>query len=1612
MRPALTRCSPAHPPARSVGLVRHRFWHQLAGTARVAFGDRSIRTSVPMERQLAPSQAFLVELAGEELEVEATALPQDAAPGAAAGGLAHLIPDPRFVTGPWASELSPSRWGLVLCAPPARHSSAALPLWAGATRCPRAQATTVRRVLLREILLRAAAAVGREVLRESLRRVEYGGDAELAGAGAGLLNLVTMADAEGVRFWQRDVRRALLSKFGRVSVSAREGVDLAATALPHLAWLVPRIAAKLGLSVAGPALNALRLAGEAPAPAACALGFDFSASDMSPPGVARIRGWQHVTHSAQGRILYLRARRAVRTRYAKRVAGVQPLLYLPLHSGPRTRIARNEGTAGKAGDADVHNGVEFTWDGGPLAWAPTQKGGFARFHASQRHHLQVGLVPQLASEDDSQPLAVEAWVRVVRSAGATQVVLQSGRVALYRLCGDTIACALYSVLHSVEVVLRGPTLALDAWHHVCAAFDGVALRLFLDGALVAELGNVHALAQELAQRALEQRVDRYERAKADVEARRKEARAAALDDGEQFAATAEGLRDVEVRMRKLASNPGRAKDALRSLEQWEEGMAEHWTEALARRQQAKAARSPDRGNAAALFGKGHGIAQRAAAAAAGAWESGQRQARKLRDSDEIGSEGEAEGEVVVQPKAEAKEGPVFSDLRVEAEGGESPPPAGIAAAGERVRARLEAESPASSLQPFSDAELRDMAIRGLVRDRLREREAALDEEWGRVKERFLRAQQAALERVQLPLRIGAAAGRSSRGATQCFDGDLAHVAVHSAALQQRDVLRRLAHARENPRRTGIRHYEASLARLRRAIRLQPDDVRALKFFADAVCADIGLGPDPLTWRGRYVQRVRTALREFVRAGSVDGALALALALPKDDPANSNLVCEVLDAVEGMESGVFGRHGGRSEEAVSLAGTVFGLGMAVSREATHRRWAAAVLRAGLRKDGRACGTVHDVGWLTQLRSDRVLCRLLAHAAALPLLDDSSVSGTPFVDVAPDEWRQEAGSQKAEAAEPEDDGRAPWGAAHAHMEETEELVGTAGALSTDGTLVRLHLDGCAEVGPEDLDLLSDRGREVAVLTLSRMSGPRLSPSALALVCSRMRHLRVFDVSHTHSLSSEALEQVVSQCSELEVLRVRGCQQLEDASLVAVAAACPTLRELDAHDVRTLTDATLVAFGRHCKFLRRIDVGWSVLVTDEGLSAFAAEANAEALVSLGLAHCRRITDTGAKAVAEGLGSLTRLDLSYCTRVTTAGAARLTHGLVHLRGLRLRGLPEVQDAAFQHSAAVDDRAVVLQNMLRSVEVLDLRDCTALTSDMLRALGERAMKHLRMLSLFGCEGLVGRGLDACFQGGRQGAGASIKSLDLSYSGVDDQTVADVAAHAPSVEVLRLRGATSLSQSAMQEALTSLSRLTEIDLAHARHAVTDESLRALGGAADRMWLERVDISYCKRVTDVGVDALTAAYGGIRSLAVRWCTRLTDRTVQCAAARLDQLALLDVRDCPAISTRVLARLRGVRPSAQVFASGAAADPRGGEGPTAGEGERGVLPSGEDEDEGDSGMEGWPSANVEPMVIHPLLDPGSGGGAPEDDGRATGKGGGLEDDTQDGDALLRELGMLAM
>lgn len=93
------------------------------------------------------------------------------------------------------------------------------------------------------------------------------------------------------------------------------------------------------------------------------------------------------------------------------------------------------------------------------------------------------------------PWTVEAWV-YIREAGRVQYIMRHQHTGGYASGGWVLAVnAVGSLFFSFgdgtservpSLVVSPPVYTTNTWHHVCAANDGTALRVYLDGALVRE----------------------------------------------------------------------------------------------------------------------------------------------------------------------------------------------------------------------------------------------------------------------------------------------------------------------------------------------------------------------------------------------------------------------------------------------------------------------------------------------------------------------------------------------------------------------------------------------------------------------------------------------------------------------------------------------------------------------------------------------------------------------------------------------------------------------------------------------------------------------------------------------------------------------------------------------------------------------------------------------------------------------------------------------------------------------------------------------------------------------------------------------------------------------
>jgi len=174
----------------------------------------------------------------------------------------------------------------------------------------------------------------------------------------------------------------------------------------------------------------------------------------------------------------------VAPKYQDQVLADKPLVYWRL----------NEATGTVAVDASG-NGLSGTYEAGV---ALGQAGALAGDSAAGFANLAAVLLPAAAALDVRTSVSVEAWVKP-SAAGENggifektvtgvvnsqyMLMLESG-VAKFRV--RTAAGAL--------VPVDGPILAVGSWSHLVGTFDGTTLRLYLNGAQVAQAAAAGPLA--------------------------------------------------------------------------------------------------------------------------------------------------------------------------------------------------------------------------------------------------------------------------------------------------------------------------------------------------------------------------------------------------------------------------------------------------------------------------------------------------------------------------------------------------------------------------------------------------------------------------------------------------------------------------------------------------------------------------------------------------------------------------------------------------------------------------------------------------------------------------------------------------------------------------------------------------------------------------------------------------------------------------------------------------------------------------------------------------------------------------------------------------------------
>jgi hypothetical protein len=215
---------------------------------------------------------------------------------------------------------------------------------------------------------------------------------------------------------------------------------------------------------------------------------------------------------------------------------------------------------------------------------------------------------------------------------------------------------------------------------------------------------------------------------------------------------------------------------------------------------------------------------------------------------------------------------------------------------------------------------------------------------------------------------------------------------------------------------------------------------------------------------------------------------------------------------------------------------------------------------------------------------------------------------------------------------------------------------------------------------------------------------------------------------------------------------------------------------------------------------------------------------------------------------------------------------------------------------------------MLVGLSSLNLSDCVNVTDWGVRGLSERCRK-IQHLVLRGCDKLSEKALlymsdRALCTSSTVSLCDSLKTLSLANTNFPNTSASssallEVFRQSSCLEAADLSGLAGLVQDSL---LARISKACPTLLSLTLHKCVFLTDLSLCSFAEHLWLERLDISGCHRVTDDGVDVLAEACNGLVELVLCKVNRLTDRSLRVLNRNCRSLARLDVKDCPLITVK--------------------------------------------------------------------------------------------------------------
>ncbi|KAG1685520.1 hypothetical protein DVH05_008297 [Phytophthora capsici] len=447
--------------------------------------------------------------------------------------------------------------------------------------------------------------------------------------------------------------------------------------------------------------------------------------------------------------------------------------------------------------------------------------------------------------------------------------------------------------------------------------------------------------------------------------------------------------------------------------------------------------------------------------------------------------------------------------------------------------------------------------------------------------------------------------------------------------------------------------------------------------------------------------------------------------------------------------------------------------------------------------------------------------------------------------------------------------------------------AGAVRVTDAALRVLGEYCSHLEGLDLSALSGvRGAGLAALvdhcgaSLTRLGladCPQLGDWVLRRCFFASPKLTHLNLSRCSQFGDALAETLAAQCPNLQRLELSGCLGISDRGVVRIARNSPHLehitldRPIGVRGVEYLTDSSCSALGEFCPKLRVISLAGNTALTDAGVQWIASRC--VQLTRLDLTEAIGLTDAACAALGAGCPELRYLRINSVKGISDVGLRLLAAGCPKLELLHAANLYLVSDGSNRDFGLEGLRAIA--SKCSQLQDLVLSGCFQLQERALVAIGA-SCPALRRLSLQACPEITLAAVSAVLKGCQL-----LTRLDLSgVRRCDDRMLRVIAKYGTTVTQLVFAGCDRIG---------------------------DTGIRYLAGLrADQ--LELLDLTGCRLVSDVGINALCDAFQRpkLAHLVLADCPLITQDPIARLAFACPQLLTLSLRGCR-VSTRVLQSL---------------------------------------------------------------------------------------------------------